>query len=228
MVESAWQTGRYEECLDKARRIVADYPQAAVWHNRKAHERVAGCLDKLGKPREARAFYEEWEKKDPDGHYRQKWCFMAADCCLAEKDRTAALAAYHRVISGHCDDNTSDLWYAAQDKAVDLLADSGDYRAALQEAHVAFDASPVALISSNITRIVNLLSKLDKNGARAERFIAFQKYGPDGPDGKPGTADALTNPLDEIGYPADPDRKQCWPRPLPGRAATRRRRTIAA
>ena len=31
--EATWQTGRYEECLEKTRRILAEYPQAAAAHD---------------------------------------------------------------------------------------------------------------------------------------------------------------------------------------------------
>ena len=178
--------------------------------------RVVECLRKLDRSREVRACYEEWEKKDPDSHWRQRWCFTAAECCLADKDFDpeyrvpAALAAYRRVIAGHCGDNVSDLWYEAQRRIVDLLTNSGDFKAAIQEAHVLFDASQPHTIILDTQRVADLFAKLDQNRDRADRFIAFQHYGPDGPDGRPGSDDDLTNPLDEIGYPADPERKQAF------------------
>ena len=208
--EATWQTGRYEECIEKTRRILAEYPHAAAVQNRSAHGRVAECLRKLGKPREVLACYEEWEKKDSDSRWRQKWCLTAAECCLADKDPAAALAAYRRVIAGHCGDNVSELWCEAQRRIVDLLTASGDLKAALQEAHILFNASQPHTITPDALRIVGLFTSLDKNRDRAARFLAYQCYGPDGMDGKPGTDDDLTNPLDEIGYPADPQRKQAF------------------
>lgn len=210
MAGAAWQTGRYEDSLAQARRILAEYPNAGIWQNRAVHGHVVECLRKLNKPGEVRAFYEEWEKKDPDRHWRQRWCYSAAECCQAEKDAAAALAAYRRVIAGQCGDNVSDLWYEAQCKIVELLAAADDLTAALQEAHVAFNAARVNTITNDVLRVADLFAKLDKNRDRADRFIAYQYYGPDGPDGKPGTDDDLKNPLSEIGYPADRERKEAF------------------
>jgi tetratricopeptide (TPR) repeat protein len=207
LADATWQMGRYDECLDKTRRIVDEFPRAAVWQNRTAHARVLDCLRKLGKTREVCASCEEWERKDPDARYRQKWCFTAAETYAAGKDAAAALAAYRRVISGHCGDNVSELWLDAQGKIVDLLTANNDLKAALQEAHILFDASHAGAALTQITqRVAGLFDKLDNDSTRGNRFIAFQFYGPDGADGKPGTEDDLANPLDEIGYPADRER----------------------
>ena len=208
MVEATWPAGRYDECLEKARRIVAEYPHSANWQSRMAHQRVVDCLRKLEKPGEISAFYEEWEKKDPDAHLRQKWCLAAADSYAAEKDTDAALAAYRRVIAGHCDDNVSDLWYDAESKIVDSLAASGDFKAAIEEAHILFNAARPVAITQAAHRVIDLFNKLDHDSIRADRFIAFQCHGPNGPDGEPGTDDDLTNPLDEIGYPVDQARRR--------------------
>lgn len=210
LADATWQTGRYHESLENARRILAEYPEAAVWRSRAVHGHVANCLRKLDKPGEVRAFCEEWEKKDPDSRWRQKWCLSAAETCTAGKDPAAALAAYRRVIAGHCDDNMSDLWYEAQGKIVELLTTAGDFKVALQEAHILFNASRPSTITQDTQRIADLLTKLDKGRDRADRFLAFQHYGPDGPDGKPGTDDDLVNPLGEIGYTADRDRKSAF------------------
>ena len=114
------------------------------------------------------------------------------------------------MISGHCGDNVSEHWYEAQSRIVELLAASGDLKAALQEAHVVFDATRPQSITADTQRVADLLARLDSDRTRANCFISYQRYGPDGPDGKPGTDDDLTNPLDAIGYPADVDRKQAF------------------
>jgi tetratricopeptide (TPR) repeat protein len=208
MSEAAWRLDRCQDSLDRARRIVADFPHAAVWENRKAHERVVECLRKLDQPGGVRAFYEEWEKKDPDAQYRQKWCLALAASYAAETNTPAALAAYRRVITGHCGDRVSDCWCDAQSKIVDLLANSGEFSAALQESHILLDVCRPNTVGLAVSRIASLFIRLDKDRARGDRFVAYQHYGPAGPDGKPGTEDDLTNPLDEIGYPADSERQQ--------------------
>ena len=210
MAEASRHTGKHEESLALGRRILAEFPSASVWQNRKVHEHIAACLRKLDRPRAIRAFYEEWEKKDPDAHFRQKWCFAVGECYASEKDPTAALAAFRRVIAGHCGANCSDYWYDAQEKIVDLLADSGDLRTALQEAHLLLDACRPNTLGQEFTRITGLFVKLDKNRVRADRFLAYQLYGPAGPEGKLDTADDLRNPLDEIGYPADSARRRAF------------------
>jgi tetratricopeptide (TPR) repeat protein len=208
MVEARWQTQQYAECLDLARRIVAEFRHTPVWEDRRAHLKVVECLRKLDRAKEVRACYEAWEKDDPDPGYRQRWCSALGDCFLAESNQAAALAAFRRVIAGHCDAPPSETWYSAQNRIVDLLADSGDLHGALEQARIAFDASPSIQITPNVVRIAGLFARLDNDRGRADRYIAYQLHGPAGPDGKLGTDDDLTNPLSEIHYPADPERRQ--------------------
>ena len=210
MVETSWRSERYAQCLKDARRLLSDFPKSGVWQSRAVHQRIAECLRKLDKPAEVRSQYEQWAKDDPGASFRQRWSLEAARCYAAEKDAPGALAAYRRVITGHCGDNVSEFWYEAQSRIVDLLAESGDLTAALREAHVALDASRPASIANDIRRIGDLFSRLDKDRTRADQFAAYQFYGPAGEDGQSGTDDDLTNPLAELGYPPCTDRQEAF------------------
>jgi tetratricopeptide (TPR) repeat protein len=210
MVETSWRSERYAQCLQDARRLLADFPQAGVWQSRAVHQRIVECLRKLDKPAEVRTLYEQWAKDDPDAYFRQRWSLEAARCYAAEKDAPGALAAYRRVITGHCGENISEFWYESQSRIVDLLAESGDLTAALREARVSLDASRPASIAGEIRRISDLFNRLDKDRTRGDQFAAYQFYGPAGEDGQSGTDDDLSDPLAELGYPPGADRQEAF------------------
>ena len=215
MCEAAAIMGQWDKAQSAARRIIDEFPESDIARSHRAHERILDCLRHVKNFSELRTVCAAWEKSDPDIGYRQRFAFEIANSFSAENDASGALNAYRHVITAHAADNASDLWYEAQNRIVDLVAATGDLKAALQEAHICFDASPPGAITWNVERIADLLVRLDKKPTRANQFIDYQRYGPAGPDGKAGTADDLVNPLDECGYPADSERHQAFAAAFP-------------
>jgi len=215
MCEASTSMGQWDKTQTLAQRIIDEFPQSDVARSHRPHDRILESLRQLKKFSDLRALCVAWEKTDTEPAYRQHFAFEIANSFSAENNPTDALAAYRHVITAHAGENVSDLWYECQTRIVDLVGATGDYKAALQEAHICFDASPPDAITYNVERIAEFFSRLDKNPARANQFIKFQLYGPAGPDGKNGTLDDLTNPLDDIGYPADAQRQQTFTAAFP-------------
>jgi len=184
-----------------AQQIIDEFPQAEATRGGWARQQIIELLHKQKKPAEIRVLCGQWENTDPDPQFRQRWAVQIAYCFADEKNPAAALAAYRHLLVAHAGENFSEPWYETQNRIVELTAATGDTKAALQEAHILLDAAAPADITNAVWRIANLFAQLDKNKIRANQFIAFQLQGPTGTQG---------NPLDDIGYPDDTERRQAF------------------
>jgi tetratricopeptide (TPR) repeat protein len=173
--------------------------------------RYGECLGKLKRYDEALAFYAGLEKlAGMDPKAKQDWCLRTADTLLDKQQYDDALKNYERVFTDY--PTLTERWYDAQKRIADALRKKGDLPGAAKAAHICLDAGGEAnQVMDNARLVADCIKALDKdNVARANAFINFQKFGPAGPDKKPGTADDLKNPLDELGYPAYPQREQAF------------------
>jgi hypothetical protein len=101
------------------------------------------------------------------------------------------------VISGHPEGVNS--WFTAEMNIAKALTKKGDLPGALQAAHVCLDGAPTPqAFDSAVTFAAQVMSAEDKSVDRANQFITFEQEG-----GK-------TNPLDAVGYPAQPEREKAF------------------
>lgn len=109
-----------------------------------------------------------------------------------------ALGVCERIITEHPE--AADRWYAAQKSIAQTLAKKGDLQAALQAARVCMDAAPnVQSFDEAVALTANILSAIDGNVDRANRFLSFEETGPGG---------GAANPMETISYPAFPEREK--------------------
>jgi len=201
MSQCAAAMEQWDKAQALAQRILDEFPHADSARGGWARQQIIDVLHKQKRYADIRALCGQWENTDPDPVGRQRWALQIAYCYSDERDPAAALTAYRHLFIAHAGENFSEPWYETQDRIVDLTAASGDVKAALQEAHILLDASEPANITGNVSRIAGLFVQLDKNKQRANQFIAWQLHGPAAPD---------VNPLDDIGYPDDAERRQAF------------------
>ncbi len=101
---------------------------------------------------------------------------------------------------------------ACQQAAVALLLAKPDKSAeALQEARVLYRTAQPAKLLDATDLVVHAFKRVDRNLARANAFLRYQRHGAAGVDGKLGTADDLTDPLAALpAIPADAVRNQAY------------------
>ena len=125
--------------------------------------------------------------------------FKQAQDAMTGKKYDDAISAYQHVINEHPE--AVDRWYDAQHGIVQALIQKGDLAGAAQSAHVCLDAAPsLGAFADTVNFTANILSAQDKNVDRANKFIAYQD----------GDAPGAANPMDAVGYPAQPDRETAF------------------
>lgn len=106
---------------------------------------------------------------------------------------TQCVAAADREIAS-CRQTYDDLRRRAR-----LQIATGRPQEGLESMRHAYRVRPISLdaLSGAISDVAMAVRAVDGNVFRANRYLLFIKYGPNGMDGKPGTADDLTNPLQD-------------------------------
>ena len=206
MLDAATRLSDHEKCASVLGRLLD--PKAVArrdeYNNRDLRRKLVAAFVGLKKLDEARATAVAAEKADREEVQRQAWATIIGDCYLEEKNYDQALAAYEKVFTEY---RTPEGWSPTQRKIVDTLAKKGAAADSLKAAHVLFDAAHEPHAIAEAARVVaGAFKTLDNNVARANAFIAFQRFGPAGEDGKGGIRD----PFQEIGYPAYPEREKAF------------------
>jgi pentatricopeptide repeat protein len=150
---------------------------------------------------EALTFFSHFEESDPTEAFRYELAINHADAQRGAGDKAKARADLFRVQSTY---PTEEGWlYDCQFRVVDIWAEEANFPEALSASRVLFD---LAWDEDHIVQACSIVAArfkaVDGNLNRANAFLKFQKFGPLGEDGK----SALTNPLLEVPYPADPER----------------------
>lgn len=207
-----WDSEQIEKSIEIARTLTdPKYRVHPRLKDRQANERVITGLIKLKRQPEAIALLKEWEQTDPDLSLRPRWCLSAARTAQAAGDPDGALESYKRLFTAHASVPTSEGWFEAQSAIVEGLIRQKDLPGALKACHILFDAAnDQGQLTGVVSTMADLLTKIDGNNKRARALVEFQLFGAAGKDGKPGTADDLTNPMPEIGYPDDPARQAAF------------------
>lgn len=210
MQEAAFRNNEPDKCLAAVTRLLD--PQLVSrrdeYTNRVLRQRVVQCLVQMKKYDQVVAACAEYEKVYPDEKAKQAWLLSQGDALVEIQQYDAALAAYERVLTDYVN---TEPWYGAQRKIVDVLTRMGNYEQALKAAHVVYDAADGRTAAEACRTVAEAFKALDKNVARANTFINYQRFGPAGEDGKAGTADDIAeNPLDAIGYPNCPLREKAF------------------
>ncbi len=170
-------------------------------------QRIGDCHTKLNALPEVRAAYKTFLATESDAPQRQRWWLGIAATWETEKNAAEAIAAYDQVIADRADLLCRDHWQEAQSAILRLAMQDADSTAALKLQHLSMDlADTRERIQPAAMQILNLLRKADGNATRAKAFAAYQQFGRAGPDANLGTSDDLADPLESIGYPANPAR----------------------
>lgn len=203
-----WDSEQFEKSIEIAKTLTdPKYRSHPRLKDRQANDRVIGGLVKLKRQPEAVALLKQWEQNDPDPALRPRWCLSAARNAAWSGDPEGALESYKRLIVAHASVPTSEGWFEAQNAIADGLIRQKDLPGALKACHILFDAAPdQGAITMVVTKMADLLTKIDGNNKRAKALVNYQLFGVAGKDGKTGTADDETNPMPEIGYPDDAGR----------------------
>jgi len=172
-------------------------------------ERYGEVLSKGGRHEQAVAAYRGFERDAADPQQAQRWALLTGDAHSAGGDHKAALAAYERVFTEY--PGCSFHWYDAQGRIVEELIAKGEYAEALGAARILLDAAwDRTRIVEAVQQMARLLKAVDGNVARANEFIAYQRYGPAGKDGKAGTDDDPKDVLTGTAYPRQPAREEAF------------------
>lgn len=198
----------YEKCLvplKAALDLKFDDVPGGQWL--RVRQRTAECYTKLDRLADARAAYQSFLAVETDAPQRQRWWLAVARSWEAEKDSARAVAAYEQLIADRADLMCRDLWPEAQGSILRLTLQANDTAAALKALHLSLDlADSRDRIQAAAQQVLALLRKADGDPARARAFAAYQQFGRAGPDGRSGTPDDLADPLQSVGYPANPAR----------------------
>jgi pentatricopeptide repeat protein len=147
------------------------------------------------------AFLSHFEEIDPDENFRSELGITHADAQRAAGDRAKTRADLFRIQSLY--PTEANYLYNCQLRVVDLWGEEANFPEALSASRVLFD---IAWDEERIVQACSIVAArfkaVDGNLNRANAFLKFQKFGPLGEDGK----SALTNPLLDVPYPADPER----------------------
>jgi tetratricopeptide (TPR) repeat protein len=210
--EAHWQGNDMEACLKVLGRLLEPRCLAAtdVWVQQGYVQRYGDCLRRLKRSDEARAHYARWARDANDPRRAQQCGMWIAESFENENRLDEALQAYHRVFTDH--PGVADAWGGTQWRIAEVLARQEKLDDAIRAKRICLDAATDSGgLTDNIRQIAEWLKRLDKDDiARANRFIEYQRLGPAGEDGNLGTADDLTDPLEEFGRPAYPDRDKAF------------------
>ena len=191
-----------------ARLMEPKYLEARSSSERFTYRRRYGeCLLRLERYDEAKALFEEGEKVQPDGRYRQECRHWVGRVLQAEKRYEEALKEYERVFLDYPD--RIDHWYSTQSSIAYAQREQDRPEDAIRAGRICLDAVTSQSYVASWTRfIADCLKNLDDNLVRANQMINYQRFGPAGEDRKSGTDDDLKNPLDAFGYPTYPERER--------------------
>jgi len=209
--DAAYRTEDWEGAVALLKRLMENpaWKETDFWRRRDARFRYGDCLDRLKKFADEQAHYEAAEKAEPDPKQAQEYCLRAADAALKAERPDDALRACERVFVAHPE--ASDHWYAAQRTIADLHLKRGRFDEALQAARILLDAaSDEGRVAEAARFLAEALKGLDRNVARANAVLNYQRFGPDGEDAKPGTPDDLKDPLAAMPRPTWPDRERAF------------------
>jgi len=207
MVEAAWRADDMAKAAPALARLVdAKYlGKRDSWQQVDLRSRHGQCLRRLKKFDEARAYYAAIEKIETEPRQAAYWGVQVAETLAEEGRDDEALKAYEQVFVAHPD--VTDLWYGAQRKIAEIHLKKGRFEEALKAARICLEAArDEAAVAENIRTIAEALKGMDKNVARANAFIACQRFGPAGEGGGGGPR----NPLEAYGYPSCAERDKAF------------------
>ena len=165
------------------------------------------CLVKAQKLPEAQTQAAKAEKSLDAVASRAPFALKLVEMLAAQKKYPEARAAAETAICAY--PLEMDVCQAAQAAAVESLRAESKFDEALGAARILYDgAGSEATIKAAAYVVAQAFRSVDGNLARANEFLAFQRFGQAGPDAKPGTPDDLAvNHLAAVKYPpADPAR----------------------
>jgi tetratricopeptide (TPR) repeat protein len=159
--------------------------------------RAATTLIKAKKYDDAAAIYVDMAAASGTEAQQLSLSLLAANCFTNAKHYDAALSICRKIILEH--PSRLDQCLEAQKNIFLVFQSAGDgARAVSAAARYFYAANTPQSMEDAIKCVAQSLRTLDKNLARSNAFLKFQKFGIAGEDGKLGTPDDLQNPLSNL------------------------------
>jgi len=193
----------YSSAIRGYEAVMTNYPAAEVFCVKAQYEIAQIYLNCLHEPDTAIREYEKILSNYSDMNLRPIAQLMIGKAYADLEDYAKAEEAYKKVVEDYpkAARQRFEAYMGLGDSLMSQASNTTDkakISSAISYYKKAYQICPLEetnLLQYAISKIYEALKYLDNSVVRANKFIKYQKYGPEGQDGISGTADDLTDPL---------------------------------
>lgn len=196
----------HQRAIQEYQKLIREYPSAWLECQKAQFEIGQIYLYRLDNPDQALREYQRVIQDYPRGFMAARAQLMIGRAYRRLGDVALALEAYrkvsldypqyrHEVTEARIDEANLLMDHALADARI---AASQQALSALKQAYLNCLAEDTALMEQIFEGVARAFRALDGSMARANAFIAYQRYGADGADGVSGSQDDLADPLKDF------------------------------
>jgi len=196
---------QYDEAIKNYRLLLAENSKD-IYFDRIYHARIRlGDLMTIKEDFEGtRQVYKDGLERETRPQQKAMFSIAIANSFANELNYPKAIEGYRNILFDFPEAIPQCL--AAHKAMISVHLKQPDYSKALLAAKIYFlAAADSRTLQDSVNSVVQAFKAADNNLLRSNEFLRFQKYGPDGMDGKPKTDDDIKNPLDDVGFPSEPE-----------------------